>query len=152
MHIMGGHIGSLAQKLRKRLAGLAPILRTPKTFPCVRTHELRWAGGVSSTIVRNWDFFQAVASTARRWMADIRYIHLSVGIPDFATCGIRGEMSSKAYHRKRHQRRKLPSNSELQAWVGDNVHQPNDHPTGEEIRGALPETFSFVCAQGKFGT
>ena len=61
-------------------------------------------------------------------------------------------MLLKAYSRKRPQRRKLPFNVELLAWVDQNVHRETDPEPGAEIRAALILSFSLACAQAQFGT
>ena len=85
-------------------------------------------------------------------MSDIGYIHLSVGITDFATCGIRCEMLLGTYSLKRPKRRKRPPDAGVHAWVGNNVHQASDPADGEEIWDSAGLSFSVVCARAKFGT
>ena len=94
--------------------------------------------------------FNAAASNLRRRFSAIRYIHLAVGRPDFATFGIVYKMTSDAYSRKHPKSRGFLFDLELLARGGDNAHHSSDPAMGGGSRGAI-SPFTIVCAQEKCG-
>ena len=146
-------IGRPTQKISKRLEGLASVLRTAWTFPhhWVKTHELNWDKNTIGYIVWKVELAQAAAITLRRMMSSIRYIHLSVGLPE--PCGVRYKMLSKSYSRTLRQRRKPPFQT-WNFWCGLPI-TPIRHPTlhlASRFGARWRYPYAFACAKAQWGT